>query len=470
MTVIDTTGISPADMPLERLEAEIAELSGHIAAASARLLMWIAEYDRREGWRTWGCASAAQWLAWKCGDGLHAAREKVRTARALESLPVLAASFAAGELSFTKVRAVTRVAVPADEHEWVEMARHSTGAQLEKSVSAARAAIARGENADARRAFERRMVTRGRRPDGQDEMKIIGPADAVEVIWAAVEVVVSQMVDEAVAGSGRTRREVMAERGGMAAMRFDALTQVAERAVASTPAAAVRGDVGRLALVIDTDGLAEIAAADDNADDAGEAEAGEITLSGRRIAPEVAKRWCCDIRASVMLEHEGHVHDEGRDTPVLNRKLRRALHRRDGGLCRFPGCGVSSWLHAHHIVHWSHDGPTDLDNLVSLCGFHHRLVHEGGWAVAIADGAVVWSDPDGVPATVEPLRGDADTLVASQQPLRITPRSIESKANDRLDFHFVVSVLAQHIARRRAVDVSAETPGNEHESGPQGCG
>lgn len=445
MTVIDTTGISPADMPLERLEAQITELSGHIAAANARLLEWIAEYDRREGWLTWGCASAAHWLSWKCGDGLHAAREKVRTARALEVLPGLTASFAAGELSFTKVRAITRVAAPGDEDEWIEMAQHSTGAQLERSVSAARSAVARGENADARRAFERRSITRGRRSDGLDEVKIIGPADDVEVIWAAVEIVVSQMVDEAAAGSGRTRREVVVDRGGRAAMRFDALTQVAERAVASAPAAAVRGDVGRLALVIDTDGLAEMAAAPN---DSAERESGEITLSGRRVAPVVAKRWCCDLRAAVVLEHEGHVHDEGRDTRVVNRKLRRALHRRDAGMCRFPGCGTTSWLHAHHIFPWEDGGPTDLDNLVSLCGFHHRLVHTGGWQVAITDGAVVWMDPDGVPATVERLRGDADTLVHSQQRVGITSRSIESKANDRLDFHFVVSVLAQHLAAR----------------------
>lgn len=445
MTVIDTTGISPADMPLERLEAQITELSGHIAAANARLLQWIAEYDRREGWLTWGCASAAHWLSWKCGDGLHAAREKVRTARALEVLPALTASFAAGELSFTKVRAITRVAVPCDEHEWIEMAQHSTGAQIERSVSAARSAIARGENADARTAFERRSITRGRRSDGLDELKIIGPADDVEVIWAAVEIVVSQMVDEAASGSGRTRREVVVDRGGRAAMRFDALTEVAERAVASAPTAAVRGDVGRLALVIDTDGLAEMAAADDHA---AEPQSGEITLSGRRVAPAVAKRWCCDLRAAVVLEHEGHVHDEGRDTRVVNRKLRRALHRRDGGMCRFPGCGTSSWLHAHHIFPWEEGGPTDLDNLVSLCGFHHRLVHTGGWQVAITDGAVVWMDPDGVPVTVERLRGDADTLLDSQRGVGITPRTIESKANDRLDFHFVVSVLAEHIAKR----------------------
>ncbi len=446
------TAIRPtsADLPLERIEAEITALSGHVAAATARLLSWISVYDRREGWKSWGCVSAAHWLSWKCGDGLHAAREKVRTARALDDLPVLAASFARGELSFTKVRAITRVATPADEADWVEMARTSTGAQLERVVAQARAAVDRDENRDARRAFERRAVTRSTRPDGLDEIRVRGPRDAVDVVWAAVDLVQSLLLDDAVDGSGRGRRAVVGERGGSAAIRFDALAQIAERIVADRPMAAERGDVGRLALVIDTDGLAEMAASGGGGPENDEIAAGELTLRGRRVAPEVARRWCCDIRASVMLEHEGHAHDEGRDTRVVNRKLRRALHRRDNGMCRFPGCGTTQWLHAHHIVHWADEGPTDLANLVSLCGFHHSLVHEGGWAVAIVDDAVVWSDPDGVPATVEPLGGDPDRLVGSQQTIGITPSTIESRMADaRLDVHFVVSVLAQHIARQR---------------------
>jgi hypothetical protein len=449
-------------VPLERLEAQITEWSGHLAAATARLLAWISAYDRREGWKSWGCVSAAQWLSWKCGDGLHAAREKVRVARALDDLPVLAASFARGELSFTKVRAVTRVAVPADEAEWVDLAKTSTGAQLERVVSQARTAADRDENGDARRAFERRAVTRSTRADGLDEIKVRGPRDAVEVVWAAIELVQSLLVDEAVEGSSHTRREVVGDRGGVAAVRFDALARLAEQAVADRPAAVARGDVGRLALVIDTEGVAEMAATGDGGAEAHPVEPGELTLGGRRVAPEVAKRWCCDIRASVMLEHEGHAHDEGRETRIVNRRLRRALHRRDGGMCRFPGCGATSWLHAHHIVHWADGGPTDVANLVSLCGFHHSLVHEGGWAVAIVDDTIVWSDPDGVPATVEPLTGDGDRLRASQRSVGITPATIESRMADaRLDVHFVVSVLAEHIARQRRRlrgDVETATP------------
>lgn len=189
MTVTATTELAIADLPLERLESEITELSGHLASATARLLGWISEYDRREGWKEWGCVSAAHWLSWKCGDDLHAAREKVRAARALDDLPQLASVFAAGELSFTKVRALTRVATAGDELEWIELARSSSGAQLERVVTQSQAAVERNENTDARRAFERRSATRSSRSDGLDQLKLVGPSDAIDVIWAALDVI-----------------------------------------------------------------------------------------------------------------------------------------------------------------------------------------------------------------------------------------------------------------------------------------
>ena len=147
------------EVPLERLEAEIIGWSGNLAAATAHLLGQIAAYDRREGWKGWGCKSLAHWLSWKCGESLHTAREKVRVARALECLPLIGGSFRAGELSYCKVRAVTRVATAGDDQEWLEIARDATGAELDRIVGAVGAALDRDENRDARRAFERLVQT-----------------------------------------------------------------------------------------------------------------------------------------------------------------------------------------------------------------------------------------------------------------------------------------------------------------------
>jgi hypothetical protein len=97
---------------LDRLGDEIAELSAHLDAATARLLDLIREFDSRGGWNT-GFRSCAAWLSWRVGLDLGAARERVRVARALGTLPRLAQALARGELSYAKVRALTRVATPA---------------------------------------------------------------------------------------------------------------------------------------------------------------------------------------------------------------------------------------------------------------------------------------------------------------------------------------------------------------------
>lgn len=430
-----TTGnlhLAPAEVPLEQLEREITALSGQIAAASAALLRWIAEYDRREGWATWDCRSAAHWLSWKCGDSLHTAREKVRVARALESLPLLAAAFAAGELSYSKVRAATRVATAANDDAWLSAARNATGAQLDRIVAGVAQAL---DDADAARdAFGSREVTVRSISSTAREVKVRAPEDAAATILAAIDVVASRQIDEAAAG-GTSRRSVIAERGGLAAVRVDALVEIAERILAADPVAAQRGDVGRLALVVDAEALCEVAP------DHVEPGDSERALGGRHVDREVARRIACDSRASVHLEHDGHGCDVGRETRIVNRRLRRALHRRDHGMCRHPGCGATSWLHAHHIVHWTDGGETELDNLISLCGFHHSRLHEGGFGIEIVEGAAVWTDPDGMPLTIEPLVGDLAQL-AADHPRRPLPEPVVG--NRRIDFPYVVSVLATH--------------------------
>jgi hypothetical protein len=85
----------PDTLPMERLEAVLTEWAGHIAAAECRWIQLIAEYDRREGWKQWGCHSIVQWLGWHCGLGGRAARERVRVGHALRELPQITAEFAA---------------------------------------------------------------------------------------------------------------------------------------------------------------------------------------------------------------------------------------------------------------------------------------------------------------------------------------------------------------------------------------
>ncbi|OGK77086.1 MAG: hypothetical protein A2X53_18780 [Candidatus Rokubacteria bacterium GWA2_70_23] len=118
---------------LDRLGDEIAELSAHLEAATARLLELIREFDARGGWNT-GFRSCAAWLSWRVGLDLGAAREKVRVARALGTLPLLAEALARGELSYAKVRALTRVATPETEARLLAVGRAGTAAHVERIV------------------------------------------------------------------------------------------------------------------------------------------------------------------------------------------------------------------------------------------------------------------------------------------------------------------------------------------------
>ena len=131
-------GRSDGTRPLELLEREITALASEIHAATCRWLELVAEYDAREGWAQWGMRSCAQWVSWQCGITPGPAREHVRVARRLGGLPLIRAAFAAGELSYSKVRALTRVENVEREQELLDLARHATGSQLERCARLSR--------------------------------------------------------------------------------------------------------------------------------------------------------------------------------------------------------------------------------------------------------------------------------------------------------------------------------------------
>ena len=130
----------PTPVPLERLEAQICELAGHLTAATCRFLVLLADFDARRGWASWEMNSCAAWLSWKCQMSSGTAREHVRVARALRDLPVIREEFAAARLSYAKVRALTRIATPDTEAGLAEIAGPMTGNQLERFARAHRQA------------------------------------------------------------------------------------------------------------------------------------------------------------------------------------------------------------------------------------------------------------------------------------------------------------------------------------------
>ena len=372
-----------AERPLGELEDELAALSAHLSAGMARWLEVLAEFDLRLGWKAWGGCS--RWLAWRCGLDARTARERVRVARALGGLPLIRAAFGRGELSYAKVRALTRVDAPANEAELLELAGELTAGQLERVLSAAR----RVDDSFASRVQE---------------------AERLSWTWAA---------DGSLVFSGRLAPEdgalflkaleVTRERLWQAQNEKPAVAEVPESGSAEPPAAAL-GPSRVEALLA----MADASLARDGERSGGDryqvvvhVDAATLTSAapgmcvledGPPVAVETARRLSCDSSLVALLEGADRPLGVGRKTRAVPPSLRRALRARDG-CCRFPGCTNIRGLHAHHLEHWADGGPTELTNLILLCRRHHRLVHEDGWTV---NQAGLFRDPFGLPIPTRP--------------------------------------------------------------------
>src|SRR4051812_2450296 len=390
--------------PLERLEADIVALATQLTAATARLLDMIGEFDAAEGWRDWGMRSTAHWLTWKCGIGMTAAREQVRVARSLRGLPVTAGAFAAGRLSYSKVRAVTRFATADDEASIVEVAECATAAQMEQLQAAMRRARTAND-------VRERHAARGVRYHFDDDGSMVGtfrlPPEAAATVVKAFDVARGRLGP---VGEDDASAEAPTPRRTSAQSPADAFVAMAEALLesASAEASPATAELIQLVLHSSVDALAK----PDDADDDGP---GSAFADGTRIAPSTARRLTCNCPSSTMtIGPDGQILHAGRRTRRIRGRLLRAVNARDRGRCRAPGCDEAA-TQIHHVRHWANGGPTCLPNLISLCDAHHRAVHEGGfllvprrpgqWALLSPAGVTI-DDTAPTPPTVEPLPED----------------------------------------------------------------
>ena len=469
-----------AEISLERLEHEIVELASHIYAGTCRWLELVAEFDRREGLTTWGCRSSAEWVAWRCGVAPRAAREHVRVARRLAELPSIHDAFGNGELSYSKVRALTRVADAASEEDLLELARHATAAQLDRIVRGMRRVSAY----ESQQTYDERYLSwwwerdgslgfHGSLPGeegalflraldaGRDELRRGawaaerpgdgGPAGPASARPAAEEgLPAGELLD------GRTAEINRAALGGSAeplrrpedvnhgspepfggtegvnhgsaeplvrtedvkhgsaepaptarrVTNADALVAIAESSLASASRERVAGERYQVIVHTDSSTLSSGGSLGTPPESGATPDPDSAQLEdedGPALAAETARRLACDA-SIVSMDDPASTWAAGRKTRGVPSATRRALRARDGG-CRFPGCESRRFVDAHHIHHWAHGGETKLDNLVQLCGHHHRLVHEGGFVVEpVTGGRVRFRRPDGTVVRVVPHR------------------------------------------------------------------
>lgn len=464
-----TTTLDPdalAEVPLERIESEITGLAAHLAAAECRWLVLIGEFDRRQGGVTWGCKSTAHYLNWRCGVSMRAAYERVRVGRALLSLPAVREAFAKGELSYSKVRAITRIACPENEAELVELARHATASQVERIGTVVAKVVE--QNAEARRLHAERFLRFSWADDGSLLIWAKLAPEAGALVLEALQAVVEEIdLETFVAGhDAEVDAEEDTEVGDdrhqdhpgvrsaehsaatsdpsdpFSARYADGLVRMAETVLRQGTTACT--DRYRVSIHAD---LLALFGLDD----------GSIELpNGVPLAPSVVERLLCDCDTVPVLEIDGQPVYVGSKAATIPRRLRRQVTARDRH-CRFPGCDEARFVEVHHVVWRSRGGPTELWNLVLLCRFHHTLIHQRGFSIRALDGELAFSRPDGTAIPEAPsMRALGDDLAVQHRlaGLAIGPDTILSAWDghplDLYGLDVAVAQFARHLAERPA--------------------
>lgn len=428
---------------LDRLENDITELAAHINAANYRLLKLIGDYDRISGWGEHGLASCAHWLQWQCGTNLGAAREKVRVARALPSLPKISKAFRKGRISYSKVRAMTRVATPGNEDILLNIAKYATAAHVEQTVRNFRRykrdELLQKEN----HRHAKRELCCYFDDDGSWVFNARFTPEQGALIAKALELAMDQQFAEQDPETEQTVHENSTPRKtdpeSFATRRADAMERVAESFLAGNKAEHSGGD--RYLINIHTE--PEVLQAD------GEGTESECEERSQ-VSAETSRRMSCDCSVVHWRDSDkGEPLSIGRKSRSIPPAIRRALRRRDGG-CRFPGCSCHRFVDAHHIRHWADGGETSMNNLVLLCRRHHRMVHEGGFGVhSKADGEIWFSYPDDrtLPANADGrFRGNANRIKVenARNGIKITPETLPPEwYGDSPDYHIVQVMLAR---------------------------
>ena len=484
--------------PIETLESEIVTLHERLCAEEYQFLVKLREFDLRQGWRSYHFNHCAEWLNMKCGISLSTGREKLRVARALFFLPHISGAYQNGELSYSKVRAMTRVATEITERDLLGYARKATASQVDQHCAGLRNAQQKFSTPCANRAHAQRKLRVTPTLDGRFLLNGELPEESAWLVLKALELCMARALreedtsaedleelenpsaegvpvwdseDPAAQRAAAVKRDQQqadalvdlsreylaggTKRKTSTADHYQVLVHVDEAALRGQPNTDSKSDlpietVRRLccdgSVVAVTESKESCAAkvhvsaeAPDRANasrDAFEVSpatpvnnapagstvdshngaltdlAGNPSRDASELAPAVSSNGSTGVTPAVTQvdSHNGALTDlagnpsrdafaippaispnaaAGRPRPSLNlsRKhrlvqpaLRRALEARDRG-CRFPGCSHERWLDAHHVVHWADGGETSLENTLLLCSSHHRLLHEGGFAI-----------------------------------------------------------------------------------------
>lgn len=355
---------------LERSLSTCRQLAGIM---QRQVLEVIAACDERALWRNDGCRDAAQWVAGRFGISNWAARRWIHAAHALGDLPQTARALSSGRLSFDKVLELTRFATPESEAGLIKWAAGVLPATIRHRADLAQSSKLQDVGDDHAARFLRWWPD-----DSRMWLEGMLPAEQGTLLVRAIERLAAKLPRSPEDDEAAPTQE---------ARRADALFMMATAQTATDP------EPDRATVIVHAP-LAALCS-----------EEGSCEIEGSGVIhPEVARMLGCDARIQTVLEDpQGHAVGVGRVSRNVPHWLRRLLHERDRG-CTFPGCEHKRYVKPHHIAHWSAGGPTDLDNLVLVCPWHHALIHKHKWRVALGKqaGTAYWFRPDNQP--YEPTR------------------------------------------------------------------
>jgi hypothetical protein len=344
-----------------------------IARATRELFGLLVEIGRSGAWEDDGARDLAHWVQMRYGISGWKAHRWIDAAHAIEHLPDTAEALASGALGVDKVVELTRFATPETERGLIAWAASvSSGAIRRRADLETERPREAAADLDRERRLRWWLTDEGRRMELLAEL----PAADGALVAAAIERTAAslpEMPDE-------PRDDAIEIR------RADALVMLCAGRGA-------RGARGRARIVVHASPSTIV---HDRPPGRGELEVDVPAFDGAVLEPPTVERLRCEAELQVVTtSSDGAPLRLGRTTRLPTAALSSAVRRRDRE-CRFPGCGARRFTEAHHIVWWSRGGSTDLENLVLLCGFHHRLVHEHGWALT-RDGreGFCWTKPDG---------------------------------------------------------------------------
>ena len=308
----------------------------------------------------------------KCGISLGAAREKVRVALALFDLPQCSDAFRCGNLSYSKARALTRVADTANEASLLEFATLATASQVEDHCRQLRNVQRNRSTDDVNRVHKSRYLSCNMRDDGSMSINIELTRESGELVMKAIEMAVASLANNKPPHDEQPLPECpenypnkndASPTTSFFQNQADALVLVAQ--------SYLKGDEKQTSSTADH--YQVMVHVDESA---------LLHRTGKSDLPiESIRRISCDASlVSIVHDDKGNVLNAGRKHRTVSPSLKRALLGRDK-CCRYPGCSHRNFLDAHHVMHWVDGGETSLQNTILLCGRHHRLLHEGGYTI-----------------------------------------------------------------------------------------